>query len=82
MLKNNRSDSLQERRLKSQQFLKTKLNGNNYRTDLCDREKQKNDFLLSTGRETKDLFAQPKYYNAPLKSPLIEIDCAKRASQT
>lgn len=65
-----------ERHFKSQQFLKTKQNRNNYRTDLCDREKQKNNQLLSIGRETKGSFAQLKCFNGRLKSPLIEINCA------
>lgn len=71
-----RSKSLHERRLKSQQLLKTRQNRNNYRTDLRDREKQQNNYLFSTGRETKGSFAQLKCFNGRLKSPLIEIDCA------
>lgn len=70
------SKSLHEPRLKSQQFLKTKQNRNNYRTNLCDREKQKNNYIFSTGRDTKGSFAQLKCFSARLKSPLIEINCA------
>lgn len=85
MLKKKKSQrgSLHERRLKSQRFL---LNRSNYRTDLCDREKQKNNYLLSTGRKTEGSFAQLKSFkhdwnhhslNWTVETRLANMNCSK-----